>query len=111
MKKMYQSEKEILKSILEYLGIMKIFVWRNNSGALRTESGGFVRFGATGAPDIVGLLPGGQFFGIEVKRHGGKQTDAQRSFEEAIKKQGGVYILVFSLDEVVYFIESGVFGK
>ena len=102
MKKIYPSENEILKLILEWLALKGYFAWRNNSGAYKTESGGFVRFGCAGSPDIFAILrPSGRFLGIEVKAHGRKQTVYQQIFEENMKNNGAVYLLAYSLEDVI----------
>lgn len=43
-------------------------VWRNNTGSLRTASGGFMSAGYPGTPDIIGVAIDGKMICIEVKR-------------------------------------------
>ena len=64
-------EGDIISSILKYLKCRKVKAWRNNTGA-RLMGSGWVRFGMKGSPDIIGILPGGKFLGIEVKTDSGK---------------------------------------
>lgn len=92
-------EKEIQKIIIDYLSLKRYCFWRNNSGALKTEKGGFIRFGAVGSPDIC-LIKDGIFFGIEVKRPGGKMSDGQIEFQKKCLEAGGRYHVVTSLDDV-----------
>ena len=50
-------------------GILRLkgrFFWRNNSGAFKTERGGFYRIGTPGAPDIIGCFHG-KFVALELK--------------------------------------------
>ena len=44
---------------------------------------------------------GGKFIGIEVKSNSGKQSDAQKAFEDGLKRAGGTYILARSLEDVM----------
>jgi hypothetical protein len=93
------SETAIVKACLDTLQAYKVFSWRNNSGALKTERGGFIRFGAKGSPDIIAIY-GGQFIGIEVKASKGKQSKSQKDFQKAVEKSGGFYWLVYSGEEL-----------
>jgi hypothetical protein len=52
----------------------------------------FMRFGSAGSPDIVCVI-GGQYIGIEVKRKGGKQSEAQKEFQASLETAGGEYCL------------------
>jgi hypothetical protein len=60
------------------------FFWRNNSGAFRTEWGGFYRVGTPGAPDIIGCVEG-KFIGLEVKTPHGKLSDEQEPFAHRLR--------------------------
>jgi len=96
-------EKYTQKQILDYLEIKKIFHYRNNSGAMITNNNGrrgFLRFGAVGSPDIICVI-NGIYVGIEVKGDKGKQSENQKTFQENLEKAGGVYILAFSLEDVI----------
>jgi len=92
-------EKEIQKQILEYLQLKRIFHFRNNVGAGMMGKR-FVRFGIPGAPDIF-ALKNGMLYGIEVKRPGSKQSPLQKEFGDKMNANGGVYRVIFSLDQVL----------
>jgi hypothetical protein len=96
-------ESEVQRSILQYLAIKKVFHYRNNSGAIVSTYKGkerFMRFGALGSPDIICIIKG-RFVGIEVKRPGGKQNPNQLQFQKDLEKAGGLYVLAYSLDDVI----------
>lgn len=93
-------EGETLKAILDYLSIKRIFHWRNNSGALETKSGGFVRFGAVGSADVFAIR-GGVVYGIEVKSPVGRLSEDQIAFGNGFKEAGGMYVVARSLDDVM----------
>lgn len=93
-------EKDIQNAIIEYLTYNRYFFYRNNTGAAKMANGRFVSFGVKGAPDIVCCIKG-KFVGIEVKRTGGKQSVEQKLFQQALERSGGIYILAYSVDDVI----------
>ena len=103
MRKLPIKEKYIQKAILDYLEFRGFFHWRNNSGATKTEKGGFIRFGAVGSPDIF-VIREGVCYGIEVKNEKGKQSEGQVAFEKNFTRAGGVYFVARSLDEFMSFM-------
>ena len=94
------SEKDVLKSIIEYLNIKRILYIRNQTGALVVENR-FVKFGSKGSPDIFVFLKGGKCIGIEVKSPTGTQSDEQKKWEQIFESCGFRYILARSLDDVI----------
>lgn len=107
------SEKEIQDSILQWLAIVKIFHYRQNTGAFSKEytrkrdgvtKMSFIRFGYPGASDIV-CVAKGFYIAIEVKDETGKQSPDQVEFQRRIEEEGGFYILARSLDDVINFFK------
>lgn len=98
------SEKEVLQSCLQLLDIYKIFNWRNNTGALKTEKS-FMRFGVKGSPDIIALHDNA-FIGIECKSTIGKQSDSQKEFQKKVEKAGGFYFLVRSSEQLEELLDK-----
>ena len=99
-----ENERDILKSILQFLAVKKIFCWRNNVGATVSKYKGvtrFIRYGYKGSSDVLGILPDGRFFAIEVKRKGNKTTEAQDIFLDEIKKNNGFAMVAYSIDDVI----------
>lgn len=92
-------EADILRSIVDYLKLRRVFFWRQNAGGYKTDAGHFIHYGTKGVPDICVIKAG--FIGLEVKRPGGKQSPDQKLFEEALIAAGGRYHVVDSIDEVV----------
>ena len=98
-------EKDLQKTILDWLRWRKIFCWRNNSGAMVSEYKGkkrFMRFGLEGSPDIF-AVKFGRIVGIEVKSPTGTMSEAQEKFKEEFEKAGGSYVLAKSLEDVEKF--------
>lgn len=99
-------EKEVQKSILDYLSLNQIFHWKVNNVGIKKENGSFIPTGLIGISDILGILPGGKFLAIEVKRPGGKPTPAQLEFIKNINDNGGLAFWTDSLDDVMEVIEK-----
>lgn len=94
------SESVIVAQCLEWLAIHRIFAWRNNTGAYKTKTGAFVRYGHVGSADILGILPGGRFLAVECKTATGRQRSAQQVFEKMVTGSGGLYILARSTGDL-----------
>jgi hypothetical protein len=93
-------ESHVQRQILDYLALKRIFHYRNNSGGFKDKAGHFYRFGALGSPDIICVIDG-QFVGIEVKAPKGRQSDHQKEFQHNLEAAAGVYVLAYSLDDVI----------
>jgi VRR-NUC domain len=109
------SETLLVKSILgalqlRYKGRLKS--WRNNTGATSTASGGFIKFGAVGSPDILGVLsPGGRLVALEVKTARGRTSPAQEAWLSEARTLGAVVGVVRSIDEAFDLIELALQNK
>jgi len=93
-------ETEIQKQILDYLRLKKVFCYRQNSGAFKTQSGHFYRFGTAGSPDIIAVI-NGKYIGIEVKLPKGRQSQSQKDFQKQLENAGGEYILARNLSDII----------
>lgn len=94
-------ESDLVKMCLDYLRMRKIFCYRNNTGGMKTERGGFIRFGAVGSPDIV-MVINGKYIALEIKTEKGQQSEGQKQFQQELEKAGGIYLLVRSLEQLEY---------
>jgi len=102
---MKQTESQLVKACLELLAYKKVFCYRQNSGAFKTDRGGFYRMGISGAPDII-IVVGGKYIGCEVKIGKNKQSIAQKQFQEDLEKAGGLYWLVYSPENLIDKLEE-----
>lgn len=100
-------EKDIQNSICEYLAVKGRCFWRvNNIPAFnRTAGGGFTmrrlpKYTPRGLPDIE-VVAGGIYYALEVKTPVGRQSPEQKEFEANLKKHGGKYFVVRSIDDVI----------
>jgi hypothetical protein len=95
------NEAAVLRSCLEYLRLRGVVCWRQNSGALTTPSGGFMRAAdINGVADIIGLLPSGRFLAVECKSLRGRQSEAQRAFQAMVEGSGGLYIIARGIEDL-----------
>jgi len=105
-----QSEKQILKAVLEYSKSIGLKVWRANTGAaqLKAKSGKsyYVHFGIAGQGDVTGILPDGRRLEIETKVPGRKQIPSQVAFQKMIEENNGIYLLIYSLDQFIKEIDE-----
>lgn len=97
------SETDLVKQIIEYLTICGVDVWRQNTGGRTT-----FRWGKKGSGDISGILPDGRRLEIECKSKGKAQSEDQKDFHAMIEKNGGVYILAYSIADVLPIVKKGV---
>jgi hypothetical protein len=96
-------ESELLRQIKDFLDAKKIMYIRLNSGAFRTERG-FYRMSEAGIADLV-IIKNGKVYWVELKANkNNKQSDSQKVFESRLKKAGGNYYLIYSLEELIKII-------
>ena len=95
-------ERVILRDIIKLLrSHSKVaFAHRQQSGVFR-EGERVIRVGIVGLPDINGMLVGGRYLGIEVKRHGGTVSAAQQHRIDQINRNGGLGFVAYCVDDVI----------
>jgi hypothetical protein len=98
------TENELIKLITDWLAINKVFHFRQNTGAFKTKTGGFYRFGHKGAGDIVVIIHG-RHIEIECKVGRNKLSEHQIAFKEALESAGGIYIEARDLETVVEAVQ------
>ena len=95
------AERGLVRGILQLLALRGIPAWRNNSGAMRTPAGGFLRFGVVGGADVLGVLPpAGRLLAVEAKVAGGRPTEAQVVWLANARRAGAVAIWVNDLTDL-----------
>ena len=100
-KKIRVYESDVVNACIRWLhDVGRCFVWRNNTGAYKTQGGAFVRFGFKGSADIIGCTQSGRFIAVECKGTGGKQSPEQLHFERCINGKNGIYIVAYSMDDL-----------
>ena len=95
-----EKESDIQRGIMDYLRIKKIFCWKNSTVGIHKANGSFIPAQMTGIADILGILPDGRFLAIEVKRKWNKTTPNQDLFLDNIKKNNGIALVAYSIDDI-----------
>ena len=121
-------EQDTVHAILKFLALHHIPAWHMRTGA--TKIGGrFIRFGAVGMSDIIGVLPRhsmlrfrplpvrqieeGLFLAIEVKSAKGSVTLEQKAFLQLVIGAGGKAFVARTVNDVARelgFPPSPTFG-
>ena len=99
------TEKQIQKTILDFLHYHPNIAWaeRINVGAHVVNdrnSRRFIRYAFKGCSDVIGQLKNGQLLAVEVKSQKGKLTHYQSEFLKKVNDNGGVALVVRSVDEL-----------
>lgn len=103
------TEQQIQKTIIDYLKLKKYVVFKHrNVGIFKQATKQYIplSFGEKGICDIIACAPDGVFWGIEVKRRGGKVSPDQTDFIARVRKNGGVAFVAYTLDEVIKEVEA-----
>jgi hypothetical protein len=93
-------ESYVLRSIMDYLAVKRIFAMRMNSGSVQDRRGVPVRMHEPGTADILALPRNKVPHFIECKAPNGKQSELQKSFQERVESEGFKYILAYGIDDV-----------
>jgi len=99
---MANKEGEIQLKILKHLRSKGVFCWRAQPHTYNARLGFHVSnpYAMPGQPDIICILEGGIFCGIEVKTKTGKQSPDQILFQKRLEALGGVYIVARSVEDI-----------
>lgn len=100
-------ETKLQREILDYLLLRGVFAWRNNAGFLRVGKR-LIEMAPAGSPDIIGVLPGGKFIGVEVKCPGEEARPNQVQFHERLRSYGAAVAVVHSVTEARQFIDQHI---
>lgn len=96
----------LVRACMDYLAASGVYAWRQNNAPVPVRRGGdvvaFRRVETKGVPDILGVLPrSGRFLGVECKTGSGRLSPEQEEFRGRVEKCGGIYLAVWSVDELV----------
>lgn len=93
----------LVKLALEELAIAGYKAWKNNTGAKKTETGGFIKYGKKGSADIlVVLAPWGRHVEAEAKTGEAKQNKNQKIHQNfVVENQGAAYFVFHDIPELL----------
>jgi hypothetical protein len=94
-------ESDVLRACQRYLTtVRRWFVWRNNTGGAKIADR-FVRFGAVGSADLLGVIPpAGRLLACECKQPGGKPTEKQQAWLAQARAAGAVVIVATGVEDL-----------
>lgn len=98
-----------MHAIRKRIGARKdVLLWRNQTGQTKDNYGHYIRYGlGRGSSDLIGVLkPSGRFFGLEVKRPGGRVRPEQEMWIEMIRTYGAVGAIVDSVDDAERVVDE-----
>lgn len=98
-RKPVEKESDIQRAICDYLTLKRWLWWRNNSGHVKV-TGGYMKLGIAGSPDLY-VLRHGKLWGIEVKSAKTCQSRIQSEFQRTLEINGGRYCLARSVQDVI----------
>lgn len=87
-------------------------LWRNNIGHAVMRHGARVTFGVggPGGADLIGMFKAGDgralFVALEIKTPTGRQSPEQRQYEALVRRLGGEYAILRSVDEALSWLET-----
>lgn len=112
-----QAERDVLRECLKWLRNRGCLADRNNTGmGDLSGTGRMFRYGIKGGGDIFAVIPpNGQHVEIECKHgDGGIWSESQQKRAEQVRRVGGVYLVVHSVQELADQLEPllpGLFGE
>jgi hypothetical protein len=100
-------ENKIQLKILKWLRDNGYYCWRN-ANLQRLVKGKYINnpYHISGLPDIICILEGGKYLGIECKTTKGKQSVEQAQHERRVKALGGYYVVARSVKDVQEFLST-----
>jgi hypothetical protein len=94
------TESQLQDQIRLALGrVPGLALWRNNQGVAEIR-GYKVRFGVAnpGGGDLIGWYRG-RWVEVEIKTETGRQSPEQKIREQLVRKSGGIYVVLRSVDD------------
>lgn len=96
---MAKPHTDLVNVCLDWLALQGIMAWANNTGGMK-KGKHYIKFGKEGSSDIIGILPGGYFLGVECKVPPDELSPAQAVFTCDVLRAGGIAITVECLEDL-----------
>ena len=91
----YHNHEELVREILLFLhSNFTGRYWENHTGAVKTTSGHFQRYGLVGSTDIIGHTGQGRAVYIEVKTNSGRLSKDQQKFRDMALKSNCIHAVL-----------------
>ena len=100
-------EQQLQKTIIDYLRLKKCVVVKFRSVGIKKENGSYIPMPnlEKGVSDLIACMPDGRYLAVEIKQKGNHATPDQQSFIERIKKNNGIALVAFNLEDVMKIIK------
>jgi len=93
------SEAQVQKSVIDYLRWQNITFFRINVVGIPLKDGSFRPNSQMKGIADLSLIIDGKSVWFEIKRLNGRQTQHQKDFAEKVRKAGGYYFLIRSVEQ------------
>ena len=91
---------QLKRRVFDWLYEQGCFVWNNNTGSWKPEGQPRIYYGKKGSADVLGLTRHGRHIEVEVKVKPDKQNEDQVKHQQEVESRNGIYVLVYSLDDL-----------
>lgn len=99
------SEKDLQRSILDYINALGGVAVKFNNFGFRKLDGGWIPPRELGISDILACYKG-RFIAIEVKSTGKKASNTQMEFLIRVDRAGGIGLCTDNIDEVISLLDK-----
>lgn len=100
-------EKYIERQIINYLRSQRWLAFKvRTSGRIVGGKVYSLPKDELGVADVIACCPKGLFHAFEIKNEKGRQSDYQKGFEWSVKRTGGRYTILRSLDEAISYVQN-----
>lgn len=95
------NHSQLVKAGVILLHAHGCMAWKNNTGAYQPSgTRRWIRFGATGSPDILGIAPNGRAICAEAKLPPDSPSPAQQSFLDDARQHNAFVVTFYNLEEL-----------
>ncbi len=100
-------ESQVMVLCKNWLKQHRIMCNRNNTGTGQIGISGVYSYGIKDGGDLIGLLPSGTHFEIELKRgRGGRLSKGQQKRMQDVRANNGLYFVVHGVEELIYYFKG-----
>lgn len=93
-------EQDLTGPVIAFLALADIYAFRLNAGKVQTAHGTWVQLAPKGTADVVGVLPGGRWLCVELKRKGGKVRKEQAEWLDMMRGKGALCVVITSVEDL-----------
>jgi len=91
---------------MQYAKAKGLMMFRRNVGGAKLQGGQFVRFAEAGQSDLYGWRPKRLHYELEIKRPGGRVSEAQFDWIEKVRDSGAIAVWVDSVEDGMKWVDE-----